>query len=179
MTGSSEAPGGAGLSRVVYLSRIRLGPDRRESEIVAEILKASVERNRKSRVSGCLLAINGWFIQLIEGPAAEVEATFGRIACDPRHGFLRVLDNRPVSERLFADWAMCARALSVTDDAICAVVGRPFNIVPDRLAPATAILLLEAVRKVQERHIEWLDVPPSRPKGSAANGLNRNASVTS
>ena len=179
MTGRAVTPDGEGLLRIVYLSRIQLGPGRRETDMVAEILKASVDRNRRSGISGGLLALNGWFIQMIEGPVADVEATFGRIACDPRHGFIKVLDHRPVSARLFPDWAMCARALSVTDDAICAVVGQRFNIVPDRLAPATAILLLEAVRKVQERHIEWLDVPPSVRGDSMGNGLNRNASVTS
>jgi len=168
MTGAAIPPQGSDLSRIIYLSRVRLGPDRRESDLVAEILKVSIDRNRASRISGCLLAINGWFVQLIEGPADAVEATFGRISRDPRHGFLKVLENRAVAERRFADWALCARALSTTDDAIRAVVGHPFNIVPDRLAPATAIRLLDAVCKVQESHIEWLDVPPFLPAGAVA-----------
>ncbi len=103
------------LSRIVYLSRIYLPVGQREPDVIFEILKTSVERNQSCGVTGSLLALNGWFVQLIEGPASLVDATFDRISRDLRHGFVKVVERRPVSERLFGDWAMCGRALSPTN----------------------------------------------------------------
>jgi hypothetical protein len=156
MIPSQETVTDVELARIVYLSRIHLQPQQRETEIVADIVMVSLQRNRASGITGCLLALNGWFIQSIEGPVAPLETTFARIAGDSRHGFLKVIENRRVTERLFPDWAMCARALPPTDVAICAVVGRHFTIVPDRFDAATAIALLQAVRKVKDLQTLWL-----------------------
>jgi hypothetical protein len=144
------------MNRLVYLSRIRSTAGQLEPGLIAEILRVSVERNQTCGVTGALLALDGWFVQLIEGPAASVDATFERIARDTRHGFVKVLDRQAVSQRLFGDWSMCARALSPTDVAITDTVGTSFNIVPDKFSPGTAISLLLSVRKVQEQHIVWI-----------------------
>jgi hypothetical protein len=119
--------------------------------LVFQIEKTSNLRNAKSDVTGCLLLVNGWFLQLLEGPRDAVESTLARIAIDPRHNDLQVIENRLADERIFADWAMCAAAMSPIDQAICDVVGRPLVIVPDKFRPSTAITLLQAVRDVQNR----------------------------
>jgi hypothetical protein len=151
MTHDNDFPLNNEFRRVIYISRIVRKTDQSDALIVFEIENTSNRRNSKSDVSGCLLLVNGWFIQLLEGPSEAVESTLARIAIDPRHNELQVIENEQVKERIFADWAMCASAMSPTDAAICDVVGRPLIIIPEKFLPSMAISLLQAVRIVQQR----------------------------
>jgi hypothetical protein len=58
------------------------------SDLVRAILLKSIHNNRMAASRGFLVAGEGRFLQVLEGPAAEVEATFQRIQRDPRHGDL-------------------------------------------------------------------------------------------
>lgn len=49
------------------------------------------------------------FMQLLEGPAGVVEATYVRLARDPRHFALVTLGRRETDARLFEGWAMGSR----------------------------------------------------------------------
>jgi hypothetical protein len=151
MTRESDFPLNTELRRIIYISRIVRKSEQSDASIVFEIDTTSNRRNSKSNVSGCLLLVNGWFIQLLEGPSEAVESTLARIAIDPRHNDLQVIENELVKERIFSDWAMCAAAMSSTDAAICDVVGRPLIIIPEKFVPSMAISLLQAVRIVQQR----------------------------
>lgn len=71
-----------------------------------EILTVSRVRNRASGITGMLLAENGRFVQLLEGPEDEVRELMSRIAADPRHEHVRILAEDGVSVRRFPDWAM-------------------------------------------------------------------------
>jgi hypothetical protein len=63
-------------------------------------------RNGSFRLSGHLIYDGRRFIQAFEGPAEAVQATFERIARDPRHGDLVILRNNLVNHRLFGEWSM-------------------------------------------------------------------------
>lgn len=70
------------------------------------ILKQSRFNNAKSGITGILLYINGSIIQVLEGDDKAVETLYHRIEKDPRHtNVVRVL-NKPIDQRLFADWSM-------------------------------------------------------------------------
>ncbi|MFD2937798.1 BLUF domain-containing protein [Spirosoma flavum] len=70
------------------------------------ILKQSRFNNAKSGITGILLYINGNIIQVLEGDDKAVETLYHRIEKDPRHtNLVRVL-NKPIDQRLFADWSM-------------------------------------------------------------------------
>jgi hypothetical protein len=47
-----------------------------------------------------------WFVQLLEGEEADVRATFGRIAVDPRHDEVEILFDSTTSARRFPEWSM-------------------------------------------------------------------------
>lgn len=53
-----------------------------------------------------LLAENGRYVQLLEGPEDEVRGLMARIAEDPRHEHVRILAEEAVTARRFPDWAM-------------------------------------------------------------------------
>nr|WP_321983603.1 BLUF domain-containing protein [uncultured Lichenicoccus sp.] len=95
------------LHRLVYYSRNRIEGSPEEVEaVIARILAVSRRNNERAGVSGALMFNAGCFAQVLEGPAAAVEATFERIQQDPNHGDVLLLAFEPVLARAFANWSM-------------------------------------------------------------------------
>jgi hypothetical protein len=93
----------SGLFRIVYVSTAR--PGLAEEDIEA-ILNASQSNNEERYVSGYLVHNGVNFMQLIEGPRAEVDEIYRRILADPRHtGAVRILAEW-CRERAFPEWSM-------------------------------------------------------------------------
>ena len=71
-----------------------------------DLLAQSRENNARSGVTGILLYRHGTFLQVLEGPHAEVDALYATIARDPRHREVSTVlaEDRP--ERRFPDWTM-------------------------------------------------------------------------
>jgi len=90
------------LFRLAYLSSAcRPAPEDLEA-----ILAASRRNNDAEGITGMLLFDSDVFLQVLEGARAAVSACFLRIARDPRHRDVEVLNACNVDERLFADWSM-------------------------------------------------------------------------
>ena len=95
------------LYRLVYVSRCTCPGDPAWLDAeVTNILAKSKVNNRSAGVTGALLFSSECFAQALEGPVAEVEATFERIQCDPRHYDTVILQAGPVERREFGDWSM-------------------------------------------------------------------------
>jgi hypothetical protein len=95
------------LKSVTYISTSRIGGD--ESTAVQEVnnlLTGAREYNLKASISGVLLFTAHTFLQVLEGPAAEVGALFERIQRDRRHTNVLVLDYRTLETRAFPNWSM-------------------------------------------------------------------------
>lgn len=93
------------LSGLAYVSKSNVP----ESEIAQEcrrILAGAKERNMSCGVTGFLVYRAGYFVQILEGPAASLELIYSRIVLDPRHGQLRVLYKGPLESRNFGRWSM-------------------------------------------------------------------------
>ena len=88
---------------LMYLSAARTAIS---EDDIDDIIASSVRNNGRNGVTGVLLAIGGNFIQALEGPDDAVEATFERIARDPRHGGIVVMETRETRTRLFPEWSM-------------------------------------------------------------------------
>ena len=96
-------PADDGLVQLVYTSSAvgALAP-----AALADILRASRRNNEAAGITGVLLYAGGNVMQVLEGPADAVEATFQRVQGDPRHRDVTVLFRGPTDERSFPDWAM-------------------------------------------------------------------------
>ena len=75
-------------------------------EELVEILRVSQRNNAAVGVTGALLYTDGNVMQVLEGPAPAVEATYARITRDPRHRSVLRLVRGEVAERSFPDWSM-------------------------------------------------------------------------
>lgn len=79
------------------------------------ILEASRRNNKAAGVSGMLLFAEGAFIQVLEGPPAQVDETYARITSDPRHAMLLKLYDASIPARNFPEWSMGYRVAQSGD----------------------------------------------------------------
>lgn len=76
---------------------------------LVSLLYRARERNQRTGITGVLLYSQGMFVQCLEGDSDDVDAIFERIASDPRHADVVVLQSIETGERHFAHWSMgCA-----------------------------------------------------------------------
>lgn len=64
------------------------------------------KRNTEKKITGLLIKVGNYFLQVLEGPVGPVRVLLDKIAEDPRHRELRVLYKEPCEHRLFAQWSM-------------------------------------------------------------------------
>jgi hypothetical protein len=139
------------LHRLIYFSRVHRAAAVRIEAEVDGIVAASVRNNSKVGLTGLLLLHDGYFIQALEGAAEQVMTTYGRILNDPRHMDGNVIASGPVPQRAFGAWAMCARRISRTDQAVLDTLATKGSFDPSQFTPAAALRLLEAVAGVKAR----------------------------
>jgi hypothetical protein len=89
----------------MYRSRNRI-PDAERKQQLGALFTQARANNKGRGVTGALLLLDDWFVQVLEGDEPTVRAVYARIERDPRHERIALLDARPVDERVFARWAM-------------------------------------------------------------------------
>lgn len=89
---------------------------------MSDILAVARPRNARLGVTGVLTAVDGLFVQIIEGPETGIEALMGSLRRDPRHADLEVLDRRIVTTRAFEDWDMASPRLACLEVAQIAML---------------------------------------------------------
>ena len=93
----------AGLFRIVYVST---AAPRLTGADIESILNASQSNNDERYITGYLVHNGPSFMQLIEGPFAEVDEIYGRILRDKRHsGIIRIMAEW-TEIRAFPNWSM-------------------------------------------------------------------------
>ncbi|MGT2425574.1 BLUF domain-containing protein [Amnibacterium kyonggiense] len=122
-----------GLLSVVYTSEAV--QDFTELDL-AVLLGVSRSNNEPQGVTGLLLADGRRFLQALEGPEPAVRATLARIALDPRHVDVRVIEESVIDERRFGSWAMGYQASVDRADWY----GSPEAVAPDAGSRAAALL---------------------------------------
>lgn len=90
------------LIQIIYSSQ----PFGYDDSMLAGVLLDARRCNRRDGITGALICRQDHYLQLLEGPKAEVEAAFERIRRDDRHLDVRTRVLEPVAQRMFEDWAM-------------------------------------------------------------------------
>lgn len=78
---------------------------------LSAIVAWSAEWNRAHAITGILAVDGRKVMQVLEGPAAAVDALFVQIARDPRHQGVVVLDRGEIPAVSFDDWGMVRRSM--------------------------------------------------------------------
>jgi len=90
------------LKQIVYASR----PFGYDDAVLRQILGTARTINAETGITGSLICREDMYLQLLEGPEQEVEATYERIANDDRHIDVTRLVTLPIQMRMFTSWAM-------------------------------------------------------------------------
>lgn len=90
------------LFQIIYASQ----PFGYDTSTLDGILLNARYNNKRDGITGALICRHDIYIQLLEGLEPKVRAAAERISRDDRHIGMKILVSEPVSERIFADWAM-------------------------------------------------------------------------
>ena len=136
------------LTQLIYTSSASRPLD---AEVLGQIRDVSRRNNAEADVTGALLHSGGNFMQVLEGTAESVAATYRRIETDPRHRGHVVLLHDPIGKRQFPDRPMDFYALDRVSDEERRVARRLFDpSLPDR---ERAHLLIKTLRHLADRDI--------------------------
>lgn len=91
------------LKSVVYTSVATMPID---NVVLKDILAASTRNNKALQLTGLLLYFDGTFIQVLEGPAENVDMMIERIKRDSRNKNMTILLDNEIEEREFGEWDM-------------------------------------------------------------------------
>lgn len=91
------------INQLVYISQ---ATRKMSSDELRDIQATAKENNQHIDVTGSLFYNGGWFLQVLEGPLATLNALYNKIEKDPRHKNSRVLYNEPAKFRTFTRWSM-------------------------------------------------------------------------
>lgn len=109
------------LVSLTYISRHKY---KLSSTDIVTIGKTSNEKNKKLHITGCLLALNGFFFQTIEGEKNVVQQLFSKISNDPRHYDIYILKNENIQKREYPDWSMNTVNLDEKTDILLTPIKR-------------------------------------------------------
>lgn len=95
------------LFRLCYYSinLIKQSPNPRHSEL-RKIILAAGANNRTLGITGGLMFNRDYFGQVLEGDRSSVSELFCRIAKDPRHRSIVIVEASVVDQRIFERWSM-------------------------------------------------------------------------
>lgn len=91
------------INQLVYVSQ---AVRKMSAEDLRSIHASARTNNEHIDVTGSLFYNGGWFLQVLEGPAATLSKLYEKIERDPRHKNSRVLYNEPATFRTFPRWNM-------------------------------------------------------------------------
>jgi hypothetical protein len=90
---------------LLYVSRATF-PSGSADENIVGILRSARGRNAAMEVTGALLYLGGFFAQVLEGEASDVNQLMIDILRDERHSDVRIIEVRSIDERRFSNWSM-------------------------------------------------------------------------
>jgi hypothetical protein len=71
-----------------------------------DLLKKIRKKNETRHVTGMLLYLDPFFMQVLEGEEATVNGLFNLIKQDSRHHKVSLIYKKPIDERYFSNWTM-------------------------------------------------------------------------
>ncbi len=130
------------LVQLVYYSQNLLkDDDKGQLKLLREILATAQRKNAETSITGYLIFDRAWFIQILEGDRAEVRAAYERIARDPRHTGVTLLDTKPIPARTFQSWSMGGAMRNLDQQEVFLSHGIAGDLDPTKLNAAKIVAL--------------------------------------
>ena len=128
------------LVRLLYASRAAASVD---ADAVSAIFKQSIANNPRIGVTGVLCVSGGLFLQVLEGGRSAVSKLYNRIAADPRHTDVVLLNYAEIAERRFAGWAMGQVDLARLNPALLLKYSETATLDPYAVSGAASMALFD------------------------------------
>ena len=128
------------LVRLMYASRAVPTVDQ---EALVAILRKSKANNPALGVTGVLCFSEGIFLQALEGGRSAVNQLYNRIASDPRHTNVELLNYAEIGERRFAGWSMGQVNISRLNPALLLKYSERPTLDPYSVSGAVSMSLFE------------------------------------
>lgn len=132
------------LTRLIYISEVA---EIFEFSDLHSILDKAQKNNPSLGVTGLLVMASGRFLQVMEGPADNVNLLFRKIVRDARHAECRLIEFSEIAGRLFDRWAMRGIHPELMDRRLKAFLQRKYGTdqrgglaVPEERFSATSFL---------------------------------------
>lgn len=90
------------LYRLIYVSET-VGSTGASVLSIAQILGIAERNNRRDHITSGVMFHNGWCLQAMEGTRGDLDRLMRRLREDRRHRNIRVLVDKPIAERRFAE----------------------------------------------------------------------------
>lgn len=125
------------LFRLAYYStnNLKKTTHPQKSEL-KKIITAARTTNRVAGITGGLMFNRSYFAQVLEGDRTAVSDLFCRIAKDPRHSSIVIIEAGPVGHRLFDRWAMGLAEKTGIADMLNAKFGHSDGFDPTKMKAA-------------------------------------------
>jgi hypothetical protein len=147
------------LYQVIYSSK---SSTPMQTDDLEDILENARENNFEAGITGALVYIEGFFLQILEGEAEAVHELMARISKDLRHETVTVLTQGETAAPLFSDWRMAYLSATAEQVAIWAGLSG-MTAIPNILADIQGNSL--RVTQVTESILSILATEPdARPK---------------
>lgn len=96
------------LCAITYISRAPEVRGEQRRLFLSSLVKAADARNQPHGVSGCLIHVDDFFIHVLEGSRGPLSQTYHRIAVDPRHSDVQLVQAGPIISRQFTQTSLAA-----------------------------------------------------------------------
>lgn len=133
------------LTRLIYASE---PTEALTPAAVQHIVDRARINNAQLHLSGLLAFDSRFFLQVLEGHREALSALFGRIAADPRHRRIQLLEVTPVDERRFAHWSMGFAPADAAHGELFLRFGDSPRFDPYAMSAAGALGLLQSLATV-------------------------------
>jgi hypothetical protein len=126
------------LFRLAYYSTnlIKKSTNPVRSELRKIVLSAGVN-NRTKGITGGLMFNRDYFGQVLEGDQSSVSELFCRIAKDPRHRSIVIVEASTVDRRMFEYWSMGLAEKSETAEKLNSKFGLDHGFDPTRMTASS------------------------------------------
>jgi EAL domain-containing protein (putative c-di-GMP-specific phosphodiesterase class I) len=103
---AADPAGGTATEELCFLLYVSEATQAMDAAALEALLEKSRCFNGAAGVTGFLIYQDGWFMQLLEGREAVLDALMDRIRQDPRHHKVQEVARGKLSHRSFPDWSM-------------------------------------------------------------------------
>jgi hypothetical protein len=155
------------LYRISYLSRAPETRGNLRDQFVASILSQARENNSEKGVTGMLVYVDDFFIQVLEGSRGVVSELLDKIMHDERHEAVNLVHANPVSSRIFPQKMSCFDVMSAQTPLLQRyAVSDGFD--PYQLSPQSLDDLIDDLIRVSKKGQVTQHLEPTSQRGVAA-----------